>query len=151
MTSKAMTAAKQAATMQRRILVGTMIAFIGWIGIQWAIARAPDFEAAAFPIVTDFSQTFAWCEGDDAMVSGTMRKVRGAEYVRGGQSIYAGTPDGVHRRMFYRFEDQPMNSPAPEIRASRNGAPGGSMADAAPDINNGLHGSSTAHGTGRGF
>ncbi len=59
-----------------------------------------------------FLQTGASCDGRDAIVSGTLSKVReDAKYAPGRQVIYYGSPWGLSRRAFWEPMDQPPDVP----------------------------------------
>ena len=59
-----------------------------------------------------FAQTHAECDGRDALVSGTMSKVRSdARYIDGRQQVYYGDPAGRFRRAMFEFEDQQDGTP----------------------------------------
>lgn len=112
-------------------LVGCFFVFSGlqhWMGAQevqfWpvlnsvTICEGPIDKATGAclgEVVTykDFQQTAMSCDGRDAIVSGTLSKVRSdAKYVEGKQVIYFGSPDGKFRRTVFDFLDDSPNLPS---------------------------------------
>ncbi|WP_062111176.1 hypothetical protein [Aureimonas sp. AU40] len=71
-----------------------------------------------------FEQTGARCEGRDAIVTGTMSKVRtDAVYVDGRQQIYYGDPAGRFRPTFFEFEDAQEGTPTNRLRGVQDWGP----------------------------
>lgn len=80
--------------------------------------RAAETGTCSGPVVVyeGFQQTAARCDGRDAIVSGTLSKVRtDASYIDGRQQIFYGEPNGRFRSTFFEFMDQqpgvPTNRP----------------------------------------
>lgn len=68
--------------------------------------------SGAIVVYDAFEQTGATCDGRDAIVSGTLSKVRSdATYAEGRQQIFYGTPEGRSRRTFFEFMDQQQGTP----------------------------------------
>ncbi|MCQ0986382.1 hypothetical protein [Jiella marina] len=124
------------ATKNASATLGIGVALLAlYVGFQALTHRLGDLEVARYPVLADvaicegsldkasgdcagrvvlypaFAQSEARCDGRDAIVSGTLSKVRRARYLPGRQVVYYGRPDGVSRRAWWRPMDQPDGAP----------------------------------------
>ncbi len=75
-------------------------------------------------VFSSFQQTAAHCDGRDAVVSGTMSKVRSdAIYIDGRQQIYYGDPSGRSRKAFFEFMDDQEGTPTNRPRGVQDWGP----------------------------
>jgi len=101
----------EAAIGQSRVLFVAAIIFMAWVVLLSAREPLSYLEAKYFPTVTNFTQNLdvSYCDGSDAIVFGTMNKLRGNYISQQHQTFYFLKDQEYQQRAFVTFLDQPEN------------------------------------------